>query len=153
MFKYIKSLVDKNEKILDLYCGTGSIGIYLSDKVSSVIGIEEVNEAIIDAKENAKINNITNIEFISGKVEDNIEKFKKIDTIIVDPPRVGVSKKVINNILNINPKKLIYVSCNSSTLARDLKLLENNYEIKSIKLFDMFPNTYHVECVCILKLK
>ena len=153
MFKYIKSLVDKNEKILDLYCGTGSIGIYLSDKVSSVIGIEEVNEAIIDAKENAKINNITNIEFISGKVEENIEKFKKIDTIIVDPPRVGVSKKVINNILNINPKKLIYVSCNSSTLARDLKLLENNYEIKSIKLFDMFPNTYHVECVCILKLK
>ena len=82
-----------------------------------------------------------------------IEKFKKIDTIIVDPPRVGVSKKVINNILNIKPKKLIYVSCNSSTLARDLNLLENNYEIKSIKLFDMFPNTYHVECVCILKLK
>ena len=78
MFKYIKSLVDKNEKILDLYCGTGSIGIYLSDKVSSVIGIEEVNEAIIDAKENAKINNITNIEFISGKVEENIEKFKQL---------------------------------------------------------------------------
>ena len=129
-------------------------GKIVANGISGAIVSKNAGGSIINCYNKADaVYNITNIEFISGKVEDNIEKFKKIDTIIVDPPRVGVSKKVINNILNINPKKLIYVSCNSSTLARDLKLLENNYEIKSIKLFDMFPNTYHVACVCILKLK
>ena len=152
LYDYIKSNIKNNDNVLDLYCGTGSIGIYVSDKCKSVIGIEEVKSAIEDAILNAKTNNVSNIDFILGKVEDSIDEVLNIDLVIVDPPRTGLSRKVINNILKINAKTIIYVSCNSSTLARDLKILKEQYELKNIKLFDMFPNTYHVECVCIMKL-
>ena len=153
LYEYIKLFVNKNDSVLDLYCGTGSIGIYISNNVKKVIGIEIIDDAIKDAKENALINNISNIEFISGKVEDNLNNINGINTIIVDPPRLGLSREVIDNIITINPNKIIYVSCNSSTLARDLKILYDKYEIINIKLFDMFPNTHHVECVCALKLR
>ncbi len=146
LYDYVKSLLDNENNVLDLYCGTGSIGIYVSEKCNKVIGIEEVKSAINDANENALINNINNIKFICGKVEDNIEKFDNIDVIIVDPPRTGLDKKTIENINKIKPNKIIYISCNSTTLARDLKYFDN-YNIKNIKLFDMFPNTHHVETV------
>ena len=151
LYYYIKENIDDNSKILDLYSGIGSIGIFVADKCKSVLGVEIIESAVDNAKENSKINNINNIEFICGKVEDNLDNIKDIDTIIVDPPRVGLNKKAIENINKINPKKIIYVSCNSTTLARDINYL--NYEIKSIKLFDLFPNTHHVEIVVVLKRK
>lgn len=153
LYDYIKTLVNKDENILDLYCGSGGIGIYASENAKIIIGIEIIEDAVRNAKENARINNIKNITFKSGKVEDNLDDIKDIDTVIVDPPRVGLNKKAIDDILKINPKKIIYVSCNSTTLARDLNYLKDMYELEEIRLFDLFPNTHHVECVCFLKLK
>ena len=151
LYDYIKSNIKENTNILDLYCGVGSIGIYISDKVKKVIGIEVIKEGIDNALENAILNDVHNIEFICGKVEDNIDNIKKIDTIIVDPPRVGLNKKTINNIIKINSKNIIYVSCNSTSLARDLNILKEYYNIKEIKLFDLFPNTYHCESITVLE--
>lgn len=153
LYEYIKSMISNNENVLDLYCGTGSIGIYISNKCKSVLGIEVIDEAVKMAGENAKLNKVNNIKFISGKVDDNLDNLDVIDTIILDPPRVGLSKKVINNLLNIKANKIIYVSCDSVTLSRDIKLLSSTYNIDSIKLFDMFPNTYHVESVILLQRK
>ena len=150
LYDYIKDNVDSNENILDLYCGVGSIGIYVANKVKSVLGIEIIEDAVNDAIYNLKLNNIKNIKFISGKVEDNIDNIKDIDTIIVDPPRIGLNNRAIENILKINPNKIIYVSCNSTTLARDLKYL-SNYNISNIKLFDLFPNTHHCESITVLE--
>ncbi len=138
------------DNILDLYCGTGTIGIFLSDIATSVVGIEIIEDAVIAAKRNADINNIENIKFICGRVEDYIDRFNNIDLIIVDPPRSGLDKKTINNIKRINPKEIIYVSCDPITLVRDLKELKEDYLIKEITPVDMFPNTHHVECVCLL---
>ena len=151
LYSYIKDNVDKNSNVLDLYCGIGSIGIFISDKVKSVLGIEIIDDAVKDAIENSKINNINNIKFISGKTEDNLSDIKDIDVIIVDPPRIGLNKKAIENILKINSKKVIYVSCNSTTLSRDMNYFKEYYNIKSIKLFDLFPNTHHCESVCVLE--
>ena len=138
------------DNILDLYCGTGTIGIFLSDIATSVVGIEIIEDAVIAAKRNADINNIENIKFICGRVEDYIDRFNNIDLIIVDPPRSGLDKKTINNIKRINPKEIIYVLCDPMTLVRDLKELKEDYLIKEITPVDMFPNTHHVECVCLL---
>ena len=151
LYDYIKDNVDTNTNVLDLYCGIGSIGIYIANKAKSVLGIEIIEDAVKDAKNNAILNNIDNIKFISGKVEDNISNIDNIDTIIVDPPRVGINKNAINDIIKINPNKIVYVSCNSTTLARDINYLKEYYSIKKIKAFDMFPNTYHCESVCILE--
>lgn len=147
----IEKINSKN--VLDLYCGTGTIGIYISDLVDKVIGIEVVGAAIEDAKYNKKINNVDNIIFKLGKVEDKIKEINiNIDTIIVDPPRSGLHRKVIKVINKIKPKNIIYISCNPNTLVRDLQLLEKNYKVEYLKPYDMFPNTYHVECVCVLCL-
>ena len=150
LYSYVKSLLNNNENILDLYCGSGGIGIFVSDKVKSVLGIEVINDAIKNAKENARINDVNNIKFICGKVEDNLENINDIDTIVVDPPRVGLKRSAIDDILKINSNRIIYVSCNSVTLARDLNYLKDTYKIESIKLFDLFPNTHHVESVVLL---
>ena len=150
LYDYIKTLVNKDENILDLYCGSGGISIYISENAKNIIGIEIIEDAVLNASENAKINNINNINFKSGKVEYNLDDIKDIDTVIVDPPRVGLNKKAIDDILKINPKRIIYVSCNSTTLARDLNYLKDMYELKEIKLFDLFPNTHHIESVCVL---
>ena len=138
------------DNILDLYCGTGTIGIFLSDIATSVVGIEIIEDAVIAAKRNADINNIENIKFICGRVEDYIDRFNNIDLIILDPPRSGLDKKTIDNVKRINPKEVIYVSCDPMTLVRDLKVLGEDYLIKEITPVDMFPNTHHVECVCLL---
>ena len=145
---------NKNDKVLDLYCGTGTIGIYISKHVKEVLGIEIVKEAIKDANNNKKINNIPNISFICGDVGNILGKQdNNFDVIIVDPPRKGLGRKTIVEILKLKPKKVIYVSCNPLTLVRDLNLLKDEYEIKEVSPFNMFPNTYHVECVCVLELK
>ena len=121
-------------------------------------GIEIVKQAVEDAKNNAKLNNINNTEFIAGDTEkiltDLIEKKKIVpNVIIVDPPRRGLDRTTINNILKIKPKRVVYISCNPATLIRDLSYLEDVYEIKMIQPVDMFPFTSHVECVCVLELK
>ena len=143
----------KYGNILDLYCGTGTIGIFLSQIATSVVGIEVVEDAVIAAKSNADINNVENVKFICGRVEDYIDGFNNIDLIIVDPPRSGLDKKTIDNVKRINPKEIIYVSCDPMTLVRDLKELKDNYLIKEITPVDMFPNTHHVECVSVLHRK
>lgn len=153
LYSKIKEYVGSNNNILDLYCGTGSISIFVSEN-NNVLGIEINESAIKDAKENAKLNNIKNIDFIcgeSGKTLNNI-KFNP-DVIIVDPPRSGLSKETIENVFKLNAKKLIYVSCDPMTLARDLNLLNEKYEIIELTPYDMFPNTKHVECLILLKMK
>ncbi len=157
MYDKVKDVIvkEKSKNVLDLYCGTGTIGIYISDVVSKITGIEVVSDAIESANINKKINNVENIEFILGKVEDKLDFISNnnIDTVIVDPPRSGLHKKVIPILEKISPKTIIYVSCDPITMARDIKLLSNNYELVEVTPYDMFPNTYHVECVCVLKLK
>jgi 23S rRNA (uracil1939-C5)-methyltransferase len=163
--KVMKKLYDKviehvtddySQVILDLYCGIGTITSLLSKYAKRVIGIEVVSDAVENAKENATVNKINNVIFKEGKVEDLIETLteEEIDTIVMDPPRSGVESRALDTIIKINPKQIIYVSCDPVTLARDLKILcNNNYEIKDITPFDMFPQTSHVECVAQIKKK
>ena len=143
---------NKDDNLLDLYCGTGTIGIYVANKVNKVLGVEIVKDAIHDANINKKINNINNINFICGNTEKIIKDVKeKYNAIIVDPPRAGLTESIIRDIFRINPDKIVYVSCDPITLARDLKLLQEKYEVLDVVPVDMFPNTYHVETVCKLK--
>lgn len=141
-----KAELNPNEIVFDLYCGIGTIGIFAAKHAKQVYGIEIVEEAVKDAKQNAKINNIDNISFFAGDVEEllfDLIDNKKIvpDVIIVDPPRKGLDGKSINNIIRVAPKKVIYISCNPATLVRDLHLLEDKYDIKEIQPVDMFPFT------------
>jgi 23S rRNA (uracil1939-C5)-methyltransferase len=150
--------LSSDDVLFDLYCGIGTIGIFASKYVKKVYGIEIVEQAIEDAKENAKINNIENIEFKVGDVEkvfSNLMEKKQVypDVIIVDPPRKGLDNNTVNNILNVEPKKVVYISCNPATMVRDMKLLEEKYDVKEIQPVDMFPFTSHVECVAVLQLK
>ena len=140
----------KTDNVIDLYCGVGSISLYISKYVDSVLGIEIVMDAIKDAKENAKINNINNAKFICGDVTKLIDDNINCDVIIVDPPRIGLSKHVSSVINNSNIDKLIYVSRDPMTLVRDIKRL-NNYIIKDISLVDMFPQTHHCESITVLE--
>ena len=153
----LKEMLDLNKKdiLFDLYSGVGSIGIFLSDNVDKVYGIEIVKEAVDMANLNIARNNITNCEYIAGSVEDKIIEFEKRNikpsVIVVDPPRRGLDNDSINHILKFNPDKIGYVSCNVSTLARDIKLLQKNYNIKSVCIVDLFPNTHHFETICVLE--
>lgn len=152
--KIRKYLEDKHyHTALDLYCGTGVMGILISDLVDEVVGIEVVSDAIKDANNNKKLNNINNIKFICDKVENRIDKFKNIDLVIVDPPRKGLDNKSRKSILEMRPRDIIYISCNPTTLIRDLKELMDIYDINDVFIADMFPNTYHVETVCVLERK
>ena len=150
--------LDKGDILCDLYCGIGTIGIFASKKVNKVYGIEIVEEAVDTARENAKLNNVDNIEFIAGDVEkafkELIEKHNVRPTIIiVDPPRRGLDEVTINKINELGVNKLVYVSCNPSTMVRDMRILEKQYEIVEIQPVDMFPYTTHVECLSVLCLK
>ena len=150
--------ISKDDTVFDLYCGIGTISLFIAKYAKKVYGIEIVKEAIDAAKENAKINNVDNTEFYAGDVEvvldELINKNKvKADIVMFDPPRKGLDKKSINNILQIKPKKLVYISCNPATLIRDLIMFEEQYEIKTIIPVDMFPWTSHIECVSLLCLK
>ena len=144
-----------NAQVIDGYCGVGSISLALARKAGHVYGIEIVEEAIKDAKNNALLNNINNVDFYVGKVEDLIGDFinKNIDCIVIDPPRKGVERKVLDAIINAKIEKVIYVSCNPATLARDLEVLCEAYDIKDIKLVDMFGFTTGVEVLSALTYK
>ena len=139
-------------RLLDLYCGTGTIGIYVSEYAKEIIGIDYNKSNILDANKNKKLNNLNNIEFICDKVENQIEKFKEIDMIIVDPPRKGLDQKTIDYLKQIKAKYIVYISCDPVTFARDLKELKDVYDIEYIKPYNMFPKTYHVENIAKLKL-
>lgn len=142
----------KEDVVLDLYCGTGTITSIVSNYVKKVIGIEIVEDAIKDANENIKFNHINNVSFICGDAGKEITKIKEtIDVIFVDPPRRGIDKKAIAIMKKINPKKIVYISCNPVTMARDLSYLSDIYEVKKVIPVDMFPNTAHTECVCLLE--
>ena len=147
-----------NEIVYDLYCGTGSIGIFVSKLAKKIIGVEVIEEAIADAKENAALNNINHAEFFCGDVIKicNDEFFGvhgRPDVIITDPPRAGMHEKLVLKLLEIAAPKIVYVSCNTATQARDLGLLDEKYSIEKIQPVDMFPHTHHIECVVLLKLK
>ena len=150
VLEYLKQT--KNDIVLDLYSGTGTIGIYVSKYVKKVIAVEINRFAVEDAKKNKELNNVDNIEFICDDVANVIDRFKEnIDSIIVDPPRSGLDDKTINYLKVIKPNKIVYVSCDPITLARDLEKLNELYDIIEITPVDMFPNTSHVENVCVLK--
>ena len=145
-----------DEVAFDLYCGIGTISIFLADHVKKVYGIEIVDDAVINAKQNAVLNKISNVDFIAGTVEDILPEILKKDIpdiVFVDPPRKGLDENTIDILLNIKPKKVIYISCNPATLARDLKLLEQMYDIRDIQPVDMFPFTSHVETISLLTIK
>lgn len=153
-----KAELTGKEILLDLYCGIGTIGIFMANKAKAVYGIEIVEDAIKDAKENCKINNISNAKYYAGDTEkllaDLIEKEKIIpDVIVVDPPRKGLDKTTIENIKKIKPKKVLYISCNPATLVRDLSYLLEDYEVQEIQPVDMFPFSHHVECITVLYAK
>ena len=147
-----------NEIVYDLYCGTGSIGIFVSKQAKKIIGVEVVAEAIEDAKENAALNNITHAEFFAGDVikicDDNFfATHGRPDVIITDPPRAGMHATLVEKLLEIAAPKIVYVSCNPATQARDLALLDAKYSVEKIQPVDMFPHTHHTECVVLLKLR
>ncbi|MDK0863968.1 23S rRNA (uracil(1939)-C(5))-methyltransferase RlmD [Clostridium perfringens] len=145
-----------NEEVFDAYCGTGTITLFLSQKAKKVYGVEIIPQAIDNAWINAKENKVENVEFFVGESEvvipDLINKGVKADVVVVDPPRKGCDKKLLDAITNIDAKKIVYVSCDPSTLGRDLKVLEENgYKTLEVQPVDMFPNTAHIECCVLLK--
>lgn len=146
--------IQKDETVLDLYCGVGTIGSYLSQFAKQVIGVEVVQEAVDDAKMNAQLNKISNIDFwamdAKGAKEQLHEQKQSIDVIVVDPPRKGLDEQVIADIIELSPKRMVYVSCDPSTLARDIFRLKDHYEVQLIQPVDMFPQTYHTETCCLL---
>ena len=144
-----------NETVIDAYCGIGTISLFLAKKAKQVYGVEIVAEAIKDAKENAKLNSINNVTFQTGPAEKVIPAWNKqginADVIVVDPPRKGLANELIETILSLQPKRVVYVSCNPSTLARDLRLLEDGgYKTLEVQSVDMFPQTMHVECIIMM---
>ena len=145
-----------NEIVYDLYCGTGSIGIFVSKQAKKIIGVETINEAVEDAKENAALNSIKHADFFKGDVIDvcNDQFFSthgKPDVIITDPPRAGMHEKLVQKILDIEAPTVVYVSCNPATQARDLNMLGEKYRVAKIQPVDMFPHTHHIEAVVQLK--
>ncbi len=147
-----------DEVVYDLYCGTGSIGIFVSDQAKKIIGVELIEEAIDDARENASLNDISNALFFAGDVADVckydfFEQHGRPDVIITDPPRAGMHEKLIHQILYMGAPTVVYVSCNPATQARDVQLLGEKYDVTAVRPVDMFPHTHHIENVVQLKLK
>ena len=147
---------DVSDKIVfDLYSGTGTIGIIMAPMAKKVIGIELVEEAVMSARENAELNGLKNCTFIAGDVSKKLKEIKEMpDVVIVDPPRSGINPKALEDIIKFNPQKVVYVSCNPESLARDLKIFsEGGYKVDKVKCVDMFPYTYHVETVVLMERK
>ena len=153
LFNIVKENIDKTDIVLDLYCGVGTLSLNTALNANEVIGVEIVPNAVLNAIYNAKINKINNTKFILNDAQDAVGKInKKFDKIIIDPPRSGLTKKTIDTILTIMPKKIIYVSCDPNALIRDILLLKDKYSIEKSYILDMFSYSYHVECICILNL-
>ena len=150
--------IQKDDVVFDLYTGTGTIALFMAEKAKEVVGIELIPEAILDAKTNAMKNGIENATFYDGDMknvftEDFIAKHGKPNVIITDPPRDGMHADVVQSLLDLEIQKIVYVSCNSATQARDLGLLKEKYEVIKSKAVDMFPQTHHIENVVQLVLK
>ncbi len=153
LYSAVKTMIgEKKDIIFDLYSGTGTIGITVSDKASKIIGIEIIEEAVEAAKENVKKNNITNCEFIAGDVTTEVSKISENpELILLDPPRAGIHPKAMGDIISFNAKEILYISCNPKALMNDLKVLKGaGYEIRKVAGVDMFPNTTHCEIICLL---
>jgi len=147
-----------NELVYDLYTGTGSIALFIADKAKQVVGIEYVEEAIVDAKENMELNDVHNCLFFAGDMKDIltadfIDLHGRPDVVITDPPRDGMHPSVIARLLEAEPRKIVYVSCNPATQARDAQMLDEKYRLVKIQPVDMFPHTHHVENVGLWELK
>lgn len=157
IYEEVRGLVSDNcENLVEAYCGIGAISLYLSDKARHITGIEIVERAIKDAKDNAKLNNIDNVTFITDDAPKAIRRILKqqdIDVLVVDPPRTGLDDELLLSIMKSKIRKIIYVSCNPATLAKNLDVLTNKYHLEMIRGFDMFPNTPHVETVVLLSSK
>lgn len=159
---YVQALefadLNGDELVYDLYTGTGTIACFLAQKAGRVVGIESVPEAIEDAKFNAELNELNNTEFVIGDMkealtESFVAEHGMPDVVVTDPPRDGMHAKVVEQLLNMAPKRIVYVSCNSATQARDLGLLQEKYIVKKSRAVDMFPQTHHIENVTVLELK
>jgi 23S rRNA (uracil1939-C5)-methyltransferase len=150
--------LDGTQTVYDLYCGTGSIGIFCSRGANKIIGVEMIDAAVQDARENATLNGIEQAEFFSGDVIDICDdaffaRHGRPDVLITDPPRAGMHEKLVNKILDMEAPTVVYVSCNPATQARDLALLDAKYAVTKVQPVDMFPHTHHIENVVQLKLK
>lgn len=147
-----------NEKVVDAYCGVGTIGLWLADGAKEVRGMDVIKESVMDAQENMKKHGVEHATYVVGKAETWLPKWKKEgfdpDVIVVDPPRTGCDKTFLQTVIDMNPKRFVYVSCNPSTLAKDVDyLMKRGFELKSVQPVDMFPQTAHVECVSQIVLK
>ena len=151
--------IKKDEVVWDLYCGIGTISLFLAKHAKQVCGVEIVPQAIDDARENARLNGIQNASFFVGKAEEVVpqqyeENGISADVIVVDPPRKGCDEKLLDCMVKMAPERIVYVSCDPATLARDLKFLEEHgYKVMKVRCVDMFPHSVHVESVCLLSRK
>jgi len=160
MYKKVReyAAIQPHETVYDLYTGTGSIAQFVAKDAKKIIGVESVPQAIEDARKNAELNKIENLEFVVGDMKevfttDFISKYGKADVVITDPPRDGMHQKVVENLLALAPERIVYVSCNSATQARDLGLMKDMYRIEKMQPVDMFPHTHHVENIVLLRKK
>lgn len=156
LYETIKEYADLsgNETVVDLYCGTGAIAIFLSEEAKTVIGIEITESAVNDAMNNCRINGISNCRFILGDIKEKLTELAAVpDVMIIDPPRAGMHKDVVYKIIELAPTRIVYVSCNPATMARDLGLLKESYRVMEVQPVDMFPHTYHIESVAKLEKK
>src|SRR5690625_2006927 len=150
--------IGANDIVIDAYCGIGTISLFLAQKAKKVYGVEVVPEAVNDAKKNARLNGQENVEFVVGTAEKVMPWWTaqglKPDVIVVDPPRKGCDEALLQAMINMQPKRIVYVSCNPSTLARDLRILEDGgFKTEEVQPVDMFPQTYHVETITLLQRK
>jgi len=156
LYETIKEYTDLSgkETVMDLYCGTGAIAIFLSEAAKTVIGIEIAESAVNDAMNNCRINGISNCRFILGDIKEKLAELTTApDVMIIDPPRAGMHKDVVHKILELAPSRIVYVSCNPATMARDLGMLKEIYRVMEVQPVDMFPHTYHIESVARLEKK
>lgn len=156
LYDVVKDFADLkgDEFVMDLYTGTGSIAIYLSDMAKKIVGIEIVETAILDARKNCEKNGISNCVFITGDLKDVAKDInERPDVLVCDPPRAGMHKNVVSKIMELSPEKIVYVSCNPATMARDISIFKEKYEVKRVQPVDMFPHTHHIEAVAELCLK
>ena len=143
----------KTDRLWDLYCGTGTISLFVAPQVKEVLGVELVESAIIDARKNAESNGVQHVKFVASDLknaitsEDFLAEHPTPDVMIIDPPRSGMHPDVVKQIMQLAPERISYISCNPATQARDLALLKEIYEVKRVQPVDMFPQTYHIECV------
>ncbi|NGX61687.1 MAG: 23S rRNA (uracil-C(5))-methyltransferase RlmCD [Chlamydiae bacterium] len=154
---YAKALelaqIEKNETLLDAYCGVGTLSILAAEKAKKVIGVESVAPAILDARENASINKTQNVEFFCSEIEKKIRHLPDFEIVLLNPPRKGCDPSLLESLKAKQPRKIIYISCDPATLARDLRILSSHYTLKTVQPVDMFPQTMHVETIAQLSLR